>query len=212
MENIFFLVLVAAVGLIRLLLQAAETKKNKDAARRATIPPPNAPVARSANESEEERVRKFFEALGLPASAAPSPRTPSPRAKRSFLPVDPFPVPRTGAGLPPVIARPPSPALPRTAVPFEIGPPTSTPLPLSSKSQAVTRAQSTPALFEVHKIDLASSIGAASSLASSEEVWTAPREIAARLATPEGLREVIILREIFGPPRSMQPFAHDFLS
>ena len=31
-------------------------------------------------------------------------------------------------------------------------------------------------------------------------------DLAALLASPAGLRQAIILREVFGPPRSLQPF------
>jgi hypothetical protein len=34
---------------------------------------------------------------------------------------------------------------------------------------------------------------------------TEARGIAARLGTAQGLRDAVVLREIFGPPRSMQP-------
>nr|MDQ3315335.1 hypothetical protein [Verrucomicrobiota bacterium] len=74
MENIFFLVLVAVVGLLRWAMQAAETKRNAEAQKRSDTPPPNAPIVRAPVQSEEERVRKFFEALGVPSTSAPPPR------------------------------------------------------------------------------------------------------------------------------------------
>src|SRR4051812_10769490 len=102
MENIFFLVLVAVVGLLRLVMHAAEKKRNSEATKRSTAPSPNAPPSRAPVQSEEERIRKFFEALGVPTSANPPPKvqprpvTPKPsRPKRPILPVDPFPRPRT---------------------------------------------------------------------------------------------------------------------
>jgi hypothetical protein len=42
--------------------------------------------------------------------------------------------------------------------------------------------------------------------ASAQRPRSAPElALAARLRSPEGLRDAIVLREIFGPPRSMQP-------
>jgi hypothetical protein len=34
---------------------------------------------------------------------------------------------------------------------------------------------------------------------------SAPSSLRSKLASPHGLRDAIILREIFGPPRSLQP-------
>src|SRR3954463_8221151 len=112
MENIFFLVLVAMVGLLRLIMHAAEKKRNSDATKQSAAPATNAPPSRAPSQTEEERIRKFFEALGVPTSAAPPPKVQprqispkTPRAKRPILPVDPFPQPRTL--LPPLVPTPP---------------------------------------------------------------------------------------------------------
>jgi hypothetical protein len=52
----------------------------------------------------------------------------------------------------------------------------------------------------------ARSTAARASAASRKKTASAARDsVAARLATPEGLRDAMVLREIFGPPRSMQP-------
>ena len=39
----------------------------------------------------------------------------------------------------------------------------------------------------------------------SRPLEAAPSNMRAKLASPQGLRDAIILREIFGPPRSLQP-------
>ena len=46
-----------------------------------------------------------------------------------------------------------------------------------------------------------------SGMSSSKRTGTRATQggIAARLANAQGLRDAIVLREIFGPPRSMQP-------
>ena len=73
MEQIFFLVLVAVVGLLRWLSQAAEKKRNEEAARGTGQAPAGRETAvpRAPVQTEEERIRKFMEALGMPTSQAP---------------------------------------------------------------------------------------------------------------------------------------------
>lgn len=202
MENYFFLLLIAVVGAFRLFAQIAEKKRNADAERRNVTPSSTAPPTRADNaQTEEERVRKFFEALGVPASSAPAPkveprRVVTPKAPpKKFMPIDPFPVPRGSvmAPLPPpvVSAPPPIPvAVAPTAAPLkEIVPPIRLPAAMASQ------------IFEVQNV------GESSSLSASG----AGTSFAARLANPQALRDAIVLREIFGPPRSQQPFSHSSL-
>ncbi|MGI8438552.1 MAG: hypothetical protein ACR2NX_16900 [Chthoniobacterales bacterium] len=203
MENYFFLLLIAVVGAFRLFAQIAEKKRNADAERRSVTPPSSAPPPRSNDaQTEEERVRKFFEALGVPASNAPAPkveprRVVTPKAPpKKFMPIDPFPVPRGSvmAPLPPpvVSAPPPIPsamAPATTARPKEIVPPIPQPAAMMSQN------------FEVQS--LGESDAAGPSLPGNS--------FAARLVNPQGLRDAMVLREIFGPPRSQQPFSHSSL-
>ena len=191
MENIFFLILVAVVGLLRWLSQAAENKRNAEAEKRGAAPTSAVPAPRSAPQTEEERVRKFFEALGVPTSNAPLPRV-QPRqvaakpTDRKFMPVDPFPVPRGRVSpLPPPVAITPPP-LPVGPVPAVAVPQT---LPIRSPKSTTSPE------FAVHEL-------------GHDEQAQSDASVAAlldRLVTAQGLRDAIILREIFGPPRSMQP-------
>ena len=86
MENIFFIALVVIVGLVRLISQIVEKKKNAEAERRTGLPPTagTTPVQRAPAQSEEERIRRFMEALGVPTTSAPpppvQPRPPTPQA------------------------------------------------------------------------------------------------------------------------------------
>lgn len=212
MEHILFLALLAVVGLIRWLSQVAEERKNKEAAKRADGPAPNAPIPRAQPDSEEERIRKFMEALGVPTTTAPPPPpppppqqpTPPPPRKPKVMPVDPFPVPRPfRTGTPPPVptaappAPPPMPPPPR-AVPTVTSAPPPLPSPLHQR------------VAEVDPYDVDRQIGdedetlvRAGHLAKNPA--GAARGLATRLATSQGLRDAIVLREIFGPPRSMQP-------
>jgi hypothetical protein len=218
MEQIFFLILLALVGLIRWIVQAAEEKRNAEAAKRAApSPQPNAPVERAPAQSEEERIRRFMEALGVPTTAAPpAPKPPrrevqpkQPRvAKRKVMPVDPFPAPRTRLPEPaPVVTTPP----PIVVVPPAVlePRPASRP-PTTASPPVVTTLQRTAPEFEVAEVDWQSedpsqtgSVTGAESLVR-QDVIAADRSWATRLATPESLRDAIVLREIFGAPRSMQ--------
>src|SRR5438105_14417855 len=60
------LLIILAVGLLRWLIQKAKTEAQK------TEPPPTEPIPRgSDSQTEEERIRKFLEALGQPAGSPP---------------------------------------------------------------------------------------------------------------------------------------------
>lgn len=201
MENIFFLVLVAVVGLLRWLSHAAENKRNAEAAKRAGTPPAQetATPTQGAPQTEEERIRKFLEALGVPATAPPpkmQPRQITPKTSpvsRKIQPIDPFPAPRDrGSELPPPVASAPPP-LPPVATATAVATPLPT-LETSMLRQATATRSRTASEFEVQDLGSGSSIGGR----------FAPATLMAQLTTKSGLRDVIVLREIFGPPRSMQ--------
>jgi len=201
MEQIFFLVLVAIVGLARWGIQSAEKKRNAEAERQSSAPRPTLPPGRGPAETEEERVRRFFEALGVPTSTTPPPRrqprqvTPKKaRAKPTISPIDPFPVPRPRvAPLPTVvsaetIAEPP---------PIPASPP-SIPVP------AIASSGTTIAGFDVRNLAETWVVEPVASAETSASFLG----IGARFTTADGLREAIILREILGPPRSLQTSDH----
>ncbi len=194
-ENIFFLVLIAIVGLVRWIAQVAENKRNTDAAKRA-VPPPNVPPPRAPATTEEERVRRFMEALGVPTSNSPPPKaqprqaTPKkPREEKKVRPIDPFPRPNFGPWKPEPVTPPTPPPilldtpLPTRAITIPAMPP---PLPVATTA---------PDEFAFQVIEKPSEDVQA---ASSKRDW------GGRLATAGGLRDAMVLREIFGPPRSMQ--------
>jgi hypothetical protein len=221
MEQIFFLILLAVVGLVRWLSQVAEDRKNAEAERQARGPAANVPtpVMRAPAQTEEERVRKFMEALGMPTSSAPPPPVqPRPAERkvaqpnRKFMPVDPFPVPqvRRPQEPPPVVVAPP-PVV--QAPPAPVAPP-----PLPRRETTVftepLRPTATPrrssATFEVQDLDAAAAEeqGRDAGLTTSGRAAKQSSDVtsvAGRLANAQGLRDAIVLREIFGPPRSMQP-------
>jgi hypothetical protein len=235
MENILFLILVAVIGLIRFIAQIAENKRNADAAKKATSAPadarPKAPVERAPAESEEERIRKFMEALGMPTteaprrpvqpttvSRAPSPAgTPEPQQepkRKAVPPLDPFP--RPVFQRPVVVVQPsaPGPVAP-VPPPLPAAPP-----PLRKREPSVVVEQSTRTAasvvpeFTVRDIDEAAAEAALAESDARRAAAALPASgrsgLVERLATHEGLRDAMVLREIFGPPRSLEPLERSF--
>ncbi|HEY0370235.1 MAG TPA: hypothetical protein VGC85_11605 [Chthoniobacterales bacterium] len=217
MEQIVFVILVAAVALLRFAMQAAEKKRNAEAARGGAAKPQqaNAPVQRAPSETEEERVRRLMEALGMPTNTPP-PREPrrvivpkTERApRRKIMPVDPFPAGRTGVPPNPVASLPPV---------VVAAPVLSPPRAITTPAQTSVTAAPTAQVFEVHDLNWPSE-GATSPPTSTrsalvtQDVFPAPQSWATRLATPESLRDAVVIREIFGPPRSLQPALPDSFS
>jgi hypothetical protein len=203
-DNLIFLLLLAVALLFQLLARAVG-KKNTDEAEPTSKPAPRMPkpIPRAPAESDEERIRKFLEALGQPATSRPPP------------PV----VPRTD--IPPRPVAPVQPPLPQAwkiirekrrkpdVIRGETPPPESAKRAEKIFPPAITGA---PA-FEVHEGPLP--IEPPPIIKAPVEVYAAATrpvrkeaelktDIATLLASKSGLRDAIILREIFGPPRSMQ--------
>ena len=202
LDNLLFFLLIAAAALFQLLSKAL-TKRSKNPPDKTSTPPArekSAPIRRAPAESDAERVRKFFEALGRPPSSTP-PRPVLPRTDippRPLAPVQPPPVipgtwrlPRhQGQMLPEQPARveksaaSPSPAAPVPS--FEVREITS---PVAVQEQRIVEAPVEAYAAATRKISKRTDLKA---------------DIAALLASQSGLREAVMLREIFGPARSLQ--------
>src|SRR6266699_2707627 len=87
LENLLFLLLVVVAVLFQVLTKAAG-KTSKDQAERTSTPSPRTPppIRRAPTESDEERIRRFLEALGQPAASRPPP----PVAPRTDIPPRPL--------------------------------------------------------------------------------------------------------------------------
>ena len=186
LDNFLFLLFVAVAIFFQLLTRAA-TKTGRrpggDTKRRSTTPPQTPRPTAGPAETDEDRIRKFLEALGQPTTSKPPPPVaPRPTYQEPIvLPrVEPRPVKRSILSpLPPLKTRPPE-------VPaFEVhkGPP-----PLAPITEAEVNAAFQP-----------------TSSQQISESTGAKIDIVSMLKTTSGLRDAIILREIFGPPRSLQP-------
>ncbi len=208
LDNLFFLILVAIAALLRWAVQRAQSSKSAgNEPRRAAVSRPAPPVSRET-ETDEERVRRFMEALGRPRDAMP-PEKINPRSRvaprRPFSPIppiDPFPRPHTDP-----ISRPPpieATSLPETEAPSVI--------PAAQQEPAVTRKSFTPPTprsgFEVESEEEERAGWAMPNLpVIREQVRTVAKEttLAGLLRSSTGLRQAVLLREVFGRPRSLQP-------
>jgi len=194
-ETITFLVL-AGLALVFRWFTNRTASENDD--RQSTLPnePPRRPT-----ESEQERVRRFLEALGMPQGSAPPPplrprpgpprrlitptaaETPRPKRRSLLQPLPPLVTVPGDKSLPKASAPPPSPIL-TPAVPFPGAPV----MPKTSRRPtAVTRQ-------------------------SSQRSAGLPNEISpmiALLRDRRSLRQAIVLREILGPPRAFASLTAD---
>ena len=204
LENLLFLLLLIIGGLFQLLGRAAR-KKSEDEEEPTPKPAPRTfkPIPRAPAESDQERIRKFLEALGQPPSSRPPPRV-AQRPTYRKPPVLPH-VPSFASPLPPLVTRPPD--LPTE---FQL-PPQTTPRAVERPEKPAPSAET---MFEVHegllsiepppilKTPMETYAAATRTVPKSADLKT---DVAILLASKSGLRDAIILREIFGPPRSLQP-------
>ena len=159
------------------------------------------PIPRGGEtQSEEERIRRFLEALGQPRTSTPPPKI----TRRSEIPkrvVKPQ-VPRARFPLPPLTTTPPLVTTPPPIPSFspssvQVFPPPAPPVePQRPKPPAPLERG-----FEVRDL---------SAQPATDPSWTDQgpvtdrRSFLLKLASTQDLRRAIVLREVFGPPRSLQ--------
>jgi hypothetical protein len=193
-DNLLVLLFFGIAIFFQILTKAASKgrKRPTDERRRSTsAPEASRPLSREEDGTDQDQIRKFLEALGQPTTSTPPPPVASrptyqrpmvapreeskPAKRRSVL-----------SPLPPVTTRPPESEpdwrSPREGVPVSPPPPQPVPVIATAASQAYEIATQPVSKSDTAKID-----------------------IATMLRSTSGLRDAIILREIFGPPRSMQP-------
>ena len=196
-ENLLFILLIVIAVLFRLLASkiGGAKKRQEDPDRRSTTSPSAPePIERAPVDSDEERIRRFLEALGQPTGSRPPPpvvpRTDIP--PRPLAPVQPppgpFPMPR--GRLTSKERRK------RHVIPHE------TPV---VAPRVVEEVQEQEVRIEPRSdAKLPEGAGATPADSKINTAYTAV-DIAGFLRSSTGQRNAIILREIFGPPRSLQP-------
>ena len=166
-------------ALLRWLSQKSDAGKQDP--ERPTVP--NQPIPRGGEtQTEEERIRRFLEALGQPAGSMPPPKVAPKRETKPHM----FPT------LPPLTTTPPP--LPTSPAPAVVAPPS---LPIQRRVFTPARVQE--ASFEVR--DLAAQIPGD---LVQERRAAGQQGLLLKLRSTQDLRSAIVLREIFGPPRSLQ--------
>jgi hypothetical protein len=213
LDPLVFLFLAGLAGLFRLLSSKSQ-KPNRTDEPPAPQMRPELPRREVSTESDdEERIRRFLEALGQPPSAEPPPPV-RPRPVMTFPQPEPAERARTVRPrrnllnpLPPLTTAPPP--LPRQVqLPGQITRP-----PYAKKGFVPPPAEA--AVFEVHGGEGAPEALEPASIKTPDDAYALattpapavqrPFSLADELRAPGTLRRAILLREILGPPRALQP-------
>ena len=210
LDNLLFLLLIAAAALFQLLSKAVRKAGKSDSNETSSSPRPQTPrpTQRAPRQSDADRIRKFLEALGQPPSSTPpppvAPRTDIP--PRRLAPVQPPPVmprawrlPREQREKPEITQKEsPSPEQPsrieRIVLP---------PVPTAASPAFEVHESVVP--LEVQQPIVKTSVEVYA--AGTRPIINRPdlkTNIASLLASKSGLREAIILREVFGPPLGLR--------
>jgi hypothetical protein len=182
LENPIILIIVIAAAVLRWLWQRSQVE-NQDSERPVV---PGEPVPRGGEtQTEEERIRRFLEALGQPATSTP-PRKVTPKRVVETLRRLSEPT------LPPLVTVPPP--LPSAPISAPLPPP----IPIPPMEEPLFKpAIVQEAGFEVRDLSVPTSSDLISPVTGSQNFLL-------QLRSAEGLRNAIVLREVFGPPRSLQ--------
>jgi hypothetical protein len=177
------LLLIVFVALVRWLASRAKSQTQDQQAPPASTPP-SRPIPRGGDsQTEEERIRKFLEALGQPPGTTPPKVATRQREVR----------PKIFPQLPPLTTTPPPLVAARRTK-------AATPPPLPVEDGSWKAPTGPEPAYEVRDVTRQTS-----SEPSPEIRRTSSFDRRIKLGSPADLRTAIILREIFGPPRSLQP-------
>jgi hypothetical protein len=210
LDNLLFFLLIAVAALFQLLSKTITKAGKSDSNETSSSPKPQTPrpIQRAPRESDTDRIRRFLEALGQPPSSTPPPpvlpRTDIP--PRPLAPVQPPPVipgmwrlPRERPEKPDVTHGESAPLERPSRLEQMVPPPVPPPAtPVFEIQEAQLPVQPPPII----KTPAVAYSPTTPSVAKGKDLKT---DISTLLASASGLRDAMILREIFGPPRSLQP-------
>ena len=213
LDNLLFFLLIAVAALFQLLSKTI-SKAGKSDSNETSSPPkpqPPRPIPRAPRESDADRIRRFLEALGQPPSSPPPPpvlpRTDIP--PRPLAPVQPPPVIMPRAWRLPQEHREKPDVTQGESAPLE------QPSRLQQMVPPPVPPPATPA-FEIHET-LPTDLQQPPAVTTPVEGYAASKafgaakgadlkmDVATLLASKSTLREAILLREILGKPRGLQP-------
>jgi len=198
LDNLLFLLFVAIAIFFQILTRAATKSRKRpgDTTRRSPSPSQmSRPITSESEDTDADRIRKFLEALGQPTTSKP----PAPVRPRTDIP------PRPVAPVRPPIA-PFAEWQRKIRLPGQIPPTreTKTFRPKVADAPAFEVQQGPSSLEPLPVIKTAAEAYAIATQPISKSPET-KIDVATLLRSTSGLRDAIILREIFGPPRSLQP-------
>jgi hypothetical protein len=196
LDTLLFILLIAVAAMLRWLAsKAGETKRRpyKPDPRSTSTPQMGNPPRRAPAESDQERIRRFLEALGQPTTSRPPP----PVARRPTY-EEPLALPHPPplkSPLPPLTTRPPE-------LSKKIPIPRQTNLPPDAELKFEVQHGGAPS--EPGHSSVAVPAEAKSVNAPASERTISSDKIEILLRSGSGLRNAIVLREILGPPRGLQ--------
>jgi hypothetical protein len=208
-DNWLFLILLAAAALFRLLTKVASAAKTSEPPEQSSSPPARqGQQPQESGSSDEDQIRKFLEALGQPRSG----NVPPPVRPRTDVPPRPVaPVRPPPSMVPLTDLRKLRPASGKEAERGEQGgEPGSMRKRFQPKSPRPVQPRDVPA-YEVDVPSVAPEVPRTPTptrpVIAEPQVagGSAAADAIQLLRNPQSLRQAIILREIFGVPRSLQP-------
>jgi hypothetical protein len=195
----FFPILVVIIVVISKIIAAAG--KQSGAGPSQPTSPRRPPV-----DSEEERMRRFMEAVGLPPGSTPPPPV-QPRTIEEPAPLLPVRPPTLYPNVPGRLKRVP-PAIPPVVRPARgqtsrIFPPSPSSMPPAMSPLEPAHVPVAMAAIDPFPQSAGPAIGAVSVAAPAQITYPA-KSLLLRLRNPTAVREAIILREVLGPPKAFQ--------
>ena len=157
------------------------------------------PVAPQQKESDEERMRRFLESLGVPsAPQAPTVRKPQPvRVPEMRKPTPPVNRPRPPAPKPVFIPEPEE-----MALAGRLEEPASSIEGVGAEFDRMASGVVLPAMAELATRPDVAAFTEVSGDSQAQPTAVTTKSIHAALRSPDMLRTAFVLREVLGPPRS----------